>query len=675
MSGPSRGTSRPLVLALGMNTHASAALLAEIRHGTSQICENAAQAIPLIASARQPVVVIMDAAAWTPEDILTLNRAAAKNPALIELGFILADGEHQLMLAVRRLARTGVPGKSTGPQLLADAMKSRLPGRKLIDLAEMATAEQPMAAWLSQAAELLFIVGHGNGLDIGLGPLSLCRRHSFETSDASRLFPCFQGASCCRPGQQHMEADTVKARRIIAATCWGIYPPGGNFHPEASAGFGLLAGGWVEAILTSVRVTIFRAPDLALMYYFVNSGISFGRVAILINRYRLAAGLEADLACFGDATSTIEASVVNVQASWHGRSCRLHLDLSDAGDFCLAVPSTSACLGRYIIIDGEDAASVSCVYDLHETIFLTTKPSEIRRDSALELTVVPTLLLSDEEHLRMKRAMAALAPLLDGGRAALGPDHAELNDTRDKWKAVTELLTNWPLADLAPGTGVSRTTLHRTLSTLQHGFSALAQAWIQLFQCLVPTVGIYHARGFWLGQAVFQSEKRRVRRCSYCKGIIDEATFALSDLSHSLRSLSHCQLCGPVCDGNAEIAASLEGPEAIEAGLTLSFTVAVANPYDCPLPVAAALMVERFDRKHSLVGERAAGMLEAGENASLMLSVAIPCDWPAGICYVGVAVSLAGEVTYLRRGIAVKPRHPGTAVVAIHRPAANFQNS
>lgn len=579
-----------------------------------------------------------------------------------------------MLAAVRRLADVAAPGRCDGVQLLADALKSGVPGARLTDLAAVASPERPMAAWLALPAELLFIVGHGNGLDMGLGPLSLCRRGVFIAGDQVNVFPCFHGAPCGRPGQAHMDADRIMARRVIAASCWGVYPPGGDFDPEASVGHGLLAGATAEVLLTSVRVTIFRGPDLALMYYLVNLGKSFGAVANAVNRYRLAAGLEADLMSFGDPASSIAASVVERRAVWRAGVGRLPLRGGAAGDFHVPVPADIAARGRFVIVDGEAARFVSGAFDLHGAIFLTRPRSAAGHDGAIELRIVPALLLTTEECRRMKDATAALSALLDGGRAALGPDHRELLDASAAWKALAELLAGWPLAHVPPGACVTRATLDRVFAGLNQGLTDFAQSWLRLFLSLVPARGIFHARNFWLDQAVFHSERRRARNCGYCDGIVGEASFTLRGPSALLRTLSHCQTCGPICDGDPVIGAMLAGPRTADAGTTVRFHVPVNNVYGCPLPVAVALVIERYDRKQSVQGECVSITLDPHERATVAMSIAIPADWPSGVCYAGAAIVFAGEINYLKRGIGVRRAAPETTVVAIHRPGPYSQS-
>jgi hypothetical protein len=149
--------------------------------------------------------------------------------------------------------------------------------------------------------DLLVIHGHGNALDLDLGPSAiLCARAAGTGSGEAGVFPCFQpGGTCFRQVRAHANAELIDPRSLdalllVTVSCHIVHLGPSAFSSRASILPALLASGMVAAITTTGAAGM--GPELVtLALGLLREGRPLGDVARLLNEFHAAHGIATGL--------------------------------------------------------------------------------------------------------------------------------------------------------------------------------------------------------------------------------------------------------------------------------------------------------------------------------------------------------------------------------------------
>jgi hypothetical protein len=610
--------TRGLVIQVGSSPADAAAHVARLRDWRHETVRTAEEAGHLLAAGgSHPILIALDGDDASSEALLTLAEIAARAPGDLALGFLHGFGAEALTRAASRFPTAAAVAPRDSVQ--------RFFG--MPDFASYAAGAQLQAGDLLAPADLLFLLGHGNGADAGAGDFVLCRRDTAiparparSTSpvrDAIDALPCFGGAPCRfddRPVTV-VRTDDLRARRIVALVCWGVSVTRHPFSIESTVGAGLLEGSQADTVLTLVRVAAIGRGDYLALYYACNDGLPLGTAATRANRARLARGQRADIICFGDPESRLQPSVVAVTADVIDRGLRLPLasiplipsiPSGERGKFIDVRIDASSCTrglkAPALVIDGASPEAAVAMPD--GTLYATLGPDAFTASDSLDVSAI--------ECASLRNDAARLAPLgldLETIRQMLlSLSQSFLASRQDLWPFVTRtaeqaadiehVLQHWPMATIEPGAVVSGAGMTRAREDLETRLTRLRDTLLTLWeQCLDAKVPMLQVLDRPLR---IVDEVAGAGTCAYCGQLVDD--HLRRDVFDRWRRRSgFCRACGHIYNGrvdrtdsDSDVWVRCESPMTIGAAAPISVTV--RNPYAWPCSAQFAIGLLPFGR-------------------------------------------------------------------------------
>lgn len=504
---------------------------------------------------------------------------------------------------------------------------------------------------IAQPVDCLYLLGHSNGHDAGIGPIVLCRQPDTPRSRRPRLdaYPCFNGHGCRFKDQpvRPVTSRHVNARRIVNLTCWGSSLSSAPFSPTLSVGAGLLAGARLRVMLTLFRASRLSAREAMLIYYLLNSGVSFGRVANVLNDDRCARGQAVAFACFGDPRERLAASVVSIEARVVTSRLRsISLPARDLPyDFVIELSDLSEIPGVCVTHPMVTAGSV-----LSNRVWLSVAPGPetvimLEIVEACEIAAAKTGVNVDLQHLSwIKRFCSRIKKMYK-----LNALTQDLRDNADEYSSYLEALPHRHFqlgaftdrrfleAQRSAGCGlvdefmVSASSLHERLAS----FGAMSSMRI-LYD--VSDIGL---------------ETRHHERCPICRGAINVTQLRLAG-GGPKRSQFNCDCCGPIQQSASNLLFTLCLDGKLIPGTTIHLSAVVPGSACQPWTRRAQLSVVlcTFLRETDVAG-RSEPVDVNGSDTTLSVSLALPERLTPGVYYLSAQIIVGAEVSHVRHPVSV----------------------
>ena len=583
------------------------------------------------------------------------------------LGFLYGRGEEQLLQAAKKLPVKPTPGQNILPQFVYNAAPDRsfLSGARLADPCEAADSPEERARLLTQRTELIYLLGHSNGLDEGIGDIVLCRKDSCPAEpDDLAVLPCFHGGPCPRtaPGGVHrMCPGEIGAQRVINLTCWGIPIAGKPFAPRFSVGEGLLLSAGVEALITTIRVTDFYDSELLLMYYLCNAGFPFGAVANKVNQYRMKTNRLAEILCFGDPLSQLSPIVHHVAGekredrAW---AVRLPRSLDKATDFGAYLPEMDAIHNPLILDLTPDASLMAAVLDPPDTLYFTVLRDSDAAEFKFKLIHRDTVTQIPQEHLRLLQDLDFFA--ISFPRLIRSP--LERKPIRAVSKLLEEIkarLRSWPLAHMGIGSKVHIESLAELYFAPTKLLALLIDKLLDFYGKFMSKYTGLHSK-YWHADYQFSHLEANIARCPYCGCFIDEIVFEKIIRKES-RRLGNCDGCGLVYDGRSELPRWVKISDNPIVGSALAISLKVKNPYSLTVPAGVVAVLENGSSEQKCISRIGPEMIGTDEGSEAEFLLKIPGAPHKGVYYLSVAILVGAKINFLRRPIEVAAAGQGLA--------------
>jgi len=602
-----------------------------------------------------PVVVVAGAGADADFFLALANDAAAGSPRA-SLGVVYGRTDDERMAAAARFDAKRAPGHR--PNEVRDQPFAGLPSTTFrgarMALGDPATGNDGAIHLLGRPAEIAFLSGHSNGLDVDVGSAVLCTRFDGAPvrDDELRHFPCARGVACarCRPDQANASPALFRARRLVLLSCWGVSLSEYVFAPEHTLGQAILKSPHVDVLLTTVRASRVDALDMPYLYYLANLGLPLGEVANRANRLRIARGSTADLVCFGDPESRLEPSidVVKIEPDDDG----VYVVRGGDGPTDVAIDLARHALPEEPVFLATAEKPIAGACEPGRAVFLTVPAGagEVRLRAVDRRSLASADALRDlSRDLDFARSYArdieAKAESIDAAHAAAAADLAR------------DAIERCPLLDLAPGSVVAVEAIEHVLDDLQSRIATSAHRSIAAFIQGVHRLGTYHPYNLWNARHRLLGQ-RPAGRCAYCGGSCDEDTFELRG-GDTRRSIVACRGCGPIFDGDPSLGAAMRVEDPVRPGL-LRVDLPMTNPYGMDVPAFGVAVVTSFtNRGEFALGEVRGADLAQGESKSMTVDVAIPETAHTGIHYLCCGLAIGARLQFFRRAIHVDARQRG----------------
>jgi hypothetical protein len=650
------------VIAVGAAAEAAAAHLCRLRSFAHASAARLDDLPPLLAGRAGTVLVVLDAADVEPVDLMRLAHQAATGAPEASLGVVFGQGEAGLLEAARRFSPAPSVAPPSGRQVLFSSLG---PGFSV----RGARLEQPQGepasihAGLLEPAEALYLLGHSNGAHMSLGGALLCRRSTAPVGPGDLdVYSCFHGDPCewaATTGEIETAADSLRGRRLIFPTCFGVATTDHPFARHATLGEGLLRYTPAEALLTAVSVVTIQRPDLAMLYYLANAGLPFGAVANRLNQHRLRYGKKAEFLCFGDPETRLSPGLVPAAAVVEGDRVAIFVRGDAAGaaaaaggllDLVAALPASALPPSPVLIAEVGEGQEVTAALDLDGTLYATVPagaPSPLR----FRLISRPELADPGESARRILADLSFFDCYLPALAAAGDPE--VVSALADALLELEDLLNRWPLTMIVAGECIPARRLAETWEALVERLERLMEAALSLYAG-VMTSDFRLQPGSWSSYYPWTLSETDEGSCAYC-GQPTRRIVVRAALGPATREFGYCLACGPVYDGDPGLGRFLAAPDRCAAGSSLELSLEVTNPYAVPLTAAAVPVLKHFARGRSRDGELAAAEVAPGGSARLDLRVEVPADFRPGTHHLSAALMIGGKLNFYRRLIQIAP--------------------
>ncbi len=610
---------------------------------------------------RRTVLVVADAVRSSSALLVAIADAFAADAPHANLGFLHGRGEGELLDAARAIPPAAAAAADCGAPapiaLWVDADLQR--DAEGLSLEQVAAGPNGLAQLARNPPELLILLGHSNGHDLGAAGAALCRRGSLQEHGADDLlrFPCHFGADCRFIGRprEEVNVDRLHARRVILLSCWGVSIAPSPFAVDASVGIGLLHHARVQTLITTVRSAEIGREDLLAFYYLARTGLPMGRLANAVNRRRQSLGQRAEFLCFGDPFGTLARTVGDASARETDARDAVTVALapSDAAfDVCVQLPRAIAGERSIAIVERGARVRAAQLHDDH-TLYVSAAPgdgaeAEISFAAAEDLheTAAPLTALSDD----LAYATFALLTLRSPGP---GDRPQALGAAFD---ALRSIVAGWPLRRLQPGAAVSRSKLHEPWVQLMRAIGDYQSAMIDLFVGTTQRGGTNFMK---LADAYHfvEVEVPASEPCDYCGLPVSDALYKPIH-GDVYRRTGYCQACGTVYEAPLDavepwIRLAGAAHSDVKPRRRFEITVQVANPFAFPVPSRAAAVIKHFNKDEHLPVSTPPIYLDARRPSGLQMTIDVPADYPAGVHFIDAIAFVGPRVAHLRRAIVV----------------------
>jgi len=612
---------------------------------------SAGAASEIVRASRDGTIVVVAGAGADADFFLRIAHDAATCSPRVSLGVVYGRTDGERMNAAARFDARRAPGRA-GEQPFSGLASTTFRGARMVER-DPGAGNDGALRLLGRPAEIGFLSGHSNGLDVDVGASVLCTRFDGVpvSDDELRHFPCARGAACarCRPDQANASPSLLRTRRLVLLSCWGVSLSPYVFAPEHTLGQAILRSPHVDVLLTTVRASRVDALDVPHLYYLANLGLPLGEVANRANRLRIARGSFADIVCFGDPESRVEASldVADVERDEDGVYV-VRGDDGAAKDVAIDVAGHAMPEEPIVLADGVKPVTGMC--EPGRALFLTVPKGagEVRLRAVDRRSFLP------------EAAMAELARDLDFARSyareiAMKTESADATFAAAAVDVARDAIEKSPLLDVAQGSVVPVQAIEHVLDDLQTKLGTSAYRCIGAFIQGVRHLGTYHPYNLWNARYRLLGQ-RPAGRCAYCGSSCDEDTFRARS-GDARRWVVACRGCGPIFDGDPSLGASLRVDDPARPGL-LPVDLPMKNPYAIDVPAFGVAVVTSFtNRGDFALGEIRGADLAPGESKTMSVDVVIPETASTGVYYLCCGLAIGGRLQFFRRSLHVDARH------------------
>ncbi|MFC1835856.1 hypothetical protein ACFL2Q_14240 [Thermodesulfobacteriota bacterium] len=651
------------VISVGPAAVASAEYLGEYRGWPVTVAHSMADAVRMMGTGLDgTVLVIADAGEETPRSFLSVATAGANGSPDLCLGFLYGRGKEQLLDAARQISDRPFVGDPRKQFLFVDNPDTwDFKATHLTLASEVAHDLEGLGDLVETDMDLAFFAGHGNGIDMNLGKVVLCRhsRTAPAAPDQLGVFPCYHGGPCVRTlgGARIRRAiEDVGARCLINLTCWGVSIAPAPYAPKHTLGEGFLRHSAVEAMVTTVGVAGYDAMDLGLLYFLCNDGLPLGQVANRANRVRPLDGRGAELLCFGDPRARIKPSLEKAEALRQGDKLTLRIPPSEHGPTDIRADISVEPLDDKIVLvdDPPSGRYLGGVLDPSGVMYASIAEGAGTEDVTLDIVGRSDLVERRNGARRVFQDLEFLDSYL--------PELLQSSDNRNAVVEVAEILAgvkaflrSWPLDGLAAGSTVLRSFPDSVWDTLTKGLTALVESLMVLFEGFMTTrAGLRYDD--WSGRYRSRRTTSDRIRCRYCGYHVDEWLLK-SRMTHATRRIGYCHACGLIYDGDPAIGRWLVTEDILERGRPTTVRLNGRNPYGFPVPVAAVTVLERWELNESSVAKAGPFITDAGERCAVEAVLDVPKSFPPGVYHLSAAWMVGGRINFLRRDLRLRSEH------------------
>jgi hypothetical protein len=611
--------------------------------------------------------VVVDFARLATRQFLAILQAAAVGSPELTLGFLYGRGPDQLVSAAVRLRSEPAVAPPAGVQRVFNSLTNQLKlgGARLENATRQGAATDAVAALLRQPAELVFLIGHGNGFHLSVGGALLCRQPSATPrSDGFGGLPCFYGAPCARAligstkNESVIPIDHIPARRIVLLSCYGVMPTASAVDPLLLSGEGALGHSKAEAVVTTARASVIETADAAAFYYLANSGLPLGRVTGEVNSLRVRRGLSAEFACFGDPETRMTPTVVDVGMVTDGGTFSPVLpdERSDTPvDVRLRLPAGSDPAGR-AVLDESPRGVGTVLLATGGLAYMTVGPRH-RVPPRLSLVNAEEFSESAKSVESVARGSRFMSRCIQTAAMLLGTNrHPAIIGFAKEFEDLSKFLSTWPLTHLTAGVTLSKPRIAELYTQLDALLDSMAESLLDVYVELSRRLSSFNATALWehfYDRTVFSES---VATCRSCGNPADGNEWK-EKLGRDSRRTAYCHACGPIADGNDVSDPGIHVTGGFQAGGALEAEIVTRNPYHLPLPLSACAVIQPFlpDRELPPHAVRLRDRLDATESRAVRFKVDIPSDHAGGIHHLGAVSVVGAEVTFHRIPVAIMP--------------------
>lgn len=643
------------VFSVGDSTHTAAQLVCQARGWPRLSAHNLEEVTARILCGNvSTAIVVADRKAVTASGMLRLSDTLARSRLCHAVSFLMGTTSSAIETMASR-----IPGRpSVEPNYLPKAMlvhpdfQNLMEGMSLIPFStDITVGKNPV---IGKDCAVLFLVGHSSGFDAGFENLAICRRGTGLNAPANFLaFPCFYGAPCRydKPVLLPFSTDIVAARKVINITCWGFGLQDHMFQPELTVGQGLLDGGAVESMITSIRVFPLERSDLMALYYLINHGVPFGLATALANKLRLQRGNRADFFCFGDPEGYVECSNQEVECEWNGVTGLVtNLSSSFKSDIEIRFPKDIDQSDKIVLI-GPDSAGMVCGVSTSGYVFLS--PSNQPPTNEVLLRLLP----ADHPELAVLGSVKELLigfHHLDHLARSLGceSDHGGGVEASRLYAALRELrsfLIAWPLSSLKGGDVLRSVEVSNAFTNLSSKLNSLGNAFSEMYWSLLGKGSPFLLlMGNDLGTS--EAQQFEIDTCRYCGQAVDE-TLVSSWTGRPSRISGCCHICGPIYDVGPEDEKWISS-DSVRLNSSNNFKINIRNAYPFPATAFSGLAIPPFGSQQA-VSVANTILVPARQTRTINMDLDLSAQFHPGTYYVMGFAIIGTSLSLFRKPIVI----------------------
>jgi hypothetical protein len=651
-------SSERLVLQIGDTTESAARHMSQLRGRPLIKCTSLREAADELNSLRCSTLLIAANLATEPyHDFLGFARRAAEVMPNASIGFLYGRDARQLLKAAERLPAKPLIADCRSQTVFAyDDFKKMIGGARIQDAGQLVAGGADYRQLISEPNELIFMIGHSNGHDAGIGKLVLCRHASTPPPLSTvNAFPCYAGEDCkvISRGMITASADEVGAKRVISLCCWGVTLADHPFSTVLSVGEGLLRFSNVETLVCATRGYFITREDFLTLYYFANTGLSLGAVANKGNRCRIDRGLGAEFLCFGDPETSILKTIDNM--SWdrteQGKTFYINLPpLDRPKDLALNLHDQKCPHSYAVLLDSKPQVQAGVMVSSDSKLFLTVAPSLHENFVRADLLTEEDLSLRIESYRQLFEDLPYFDSLFHATAERLSNTAVDLNSLTQisaQIGVMRNLLKISPLAHVREGMVIFKGVLEQYEEEVMQQIDTIADQFVRFYVDSIDIDFAQLAHSHY--RLIHETDAKLI--CQYCGSRVSEKEWS-PIFERCSRHIGFCDSCGIIYEGDTGLARWLITEENTVSDFPFRVSITASNPYTVPMRARGAVVFTRFHKGgvHSFV---TGGTLAPEEVSVLTANVVPPTNLSNGVYYL-LGILLVGlRVVYFRRPLIV----------------------
>jgi hypothetical protein len=629
-----------LIVSVGKAAEPAAAALTELRPGSVVRAPSLATAWVTLANAPAGIgYIVLESQHLSTNEMLTGVAEATRSRPEQVVGVLSGATPSALLRRVQSIPSVPQVAPPGAEQVFVDALGVRFETARSVEVRRgMPNAATAAEDLLFRRSELLLLAAHSNGFDIdGIGP-SLCALNARESTAATGVMPCFNGAPCSRrrSGHHPRSVASVTARRVIAATCWGVSKELA-YDFEHTAGAALIHNPLIESLLTTMRVVHFDAADIATLYYLANDGYSFGAIASRWNAFRLWRGYHAEMVCFGDPETCLSPGIDEMPVGFGG-SMVIHGSQARRRDVKIR---SAAPVERVVVVGSRRDGILSSVV-MPDGVVYATLEKDVNSAS---------LALSEEDQNPLLCSPSELFTELEQVGDYLSAD-GQPSRLVSSYTKLRQAVASWPLASVTRGAFVAQETLVHTWGVLKERLDAFADAAVDSYLSTVHQHIGLHTLRYWERVYVDRPGLMVTRDCSFCGGTLDERVLVHRACNRQ-RLLGHCRSCGPSYDVPSHGRVSLELPEHAQSGSVVGASFRLQGSKLPRVPARAVFVLQQLHEGSGSDSDVAGGDVTYDTPHDAHCELRIPDQIAPGVYHLAAMVTMGAALHFFRRPIRV----------------------